>query len=134
MCVKYSEELHRKSREVVNEIKEYEGGAEDLTMNEMAIINHYENLLNDRPAVDTGAIERTARKLDGVTYQLEFIRNYFDLLATVFRKKHDHDSLVSLHMAFFANGTLQNMDKIIEKSAEVIDKGSVDLLIAIGEE
>ncbi|EGO9051635.1 hypothetical protein [Enterococcus faecalis] len=127
--VKYSDELHLTASKVVKEIEGYKG--DGLTTNEMQIIGHYEQLLSDRPAVETEKIKKIAYDTADFTHQLGFIRNYFDLLSLVNKGKYSHDDLVGLHISLFDDGGLQNIDEILRKGSETLNKNCDSLLDTI---
>ncbi|MBL1223716.1 hypothetical protein [Enterococcus sp. BWR-S5] len=131
----YTDEQFLNATAAVKQVEGYkESEAGGITPNEFAIINHYEHLLNERPTADSEAIKDIAYDISDFTYQLEFIRNYFSVLASNYKNNHDEISLARLHMTLYEDGALQNIDKVLLKGTEVLNKNSDDLLSTVGEE
>lgn len=131
----YTDEQYLNATTAVKLVVDYEENeAGGITPNEFRIINHYENLLNDRPATDIEAIKGIAYDIADFTHQLEFIRNYFSVLSLNYRHRHDEKGLASLHMSLYRDEALQNIDRILLKGSELLNKNCDDLLTAAGEE
>lgn len=132
---KYTDEQYLNATAAVKLVADYEESeAGGITPNEFRIINHYENLLNDRPAVDAEKIEKTAYDLSDFAHQLDFIQNYLSLLSALYKNKHANSDLAYLHIALFEDGALQNFDRMLKNGSEFLDRSCNALLSEIGGE
>lgn len=85
-------------------------------------------------AVETKKIKKVAYELADQVSQLDFIKNYLDLLSARDNGKMDHDSLISLHISLFSEGAMQNMAEMLDKISRSMDEYANSLLDAIGDE
>lgn len=132
----YTDEQFLNATTAVKLVTGYEENeAGGLTPNEFKIINHYENLLNDRLAVSVKTIEKTAYDISDFARQLDFIQNYLSLLSALYENKHKNSDLAYLHIALFEDGALINFDRMLKNGSKLLDRSCNALLSVIdGEE